>query len=74
MIIKISSDVATGAVSVIDAVTERGAIKGHELETVGTIRRNLIEAIQSVEETKTTDQSVPQEPTGMKKQTKTTKE
>jgi len=74
MIIKISSDVATGAVSVIDTVTERGAIKGSELETVGLIRRGLIEAIDKAEQATTAPQEEEQQQASVKKQTKLTKE
>ena len=46
----LSNKSARSTIAVIDAMTQRGAFKGEELSTIGTLRDQCIQVIQGVEE------------------------
>ena len=45
----VSNSVARSCVAVVDAMTQRGAIKGEELSTIGKLRDDAVQVIQAVE-------------------------
>ena len=45
----VSNSVARSCVAVVDAMTQRGAIKGGELSTIGKLRDDAVQVIQAVE-------------------------
>mgnify|MGYP001033255919 CR=1 FL=1 len=45
----ISNQVARSTVAVVDAMTQRGAFKGEELSTIGKLRDDAVQVIQTVE-------------------------
>lgn len=45
----LSNRVARSGVAVIDALTQRGAFKGEELTTIGTLRDQCLQMIQMCE-------------------------
>ena len=45
----VSNSVARSCVAVVDAMTQRGAIKGEELSTIGGLRDQCIQIIQICE-------------------------
>jgi len=49
-IVDLSNKVSRSAVAVVDAMTQRGAIKGEELSTIGGLRDQAIQIIQLCEQ------------------------
>jgi len=45
----LGNKVARSSVAVIDAVTQRGGFKGEELSTIGTLRDQAVQLVQTVE-------------------------
>ena len=41
---------ARSTVAVVDAVTQRGGFKGEELSTIGTLRDQAVQLVQTVEQ------------------------
>tara|TARA_Y100001937_G_C7079478_1_gene312212 strand:- start:124 stop:345 length:222 start_codon:yes stop_codon:yes gene_type:complete len=48
-LITLSNQVSRSCVAVVDAMTQRGAIKGEELSTLGKLRDDAVQVIQVVE-------------------------
>ena len=48
-IVDLSNKVGRSTVAVVDAMTQRGAFKGEELTTIGTLRDQCVQIIQLVE-------------------------
>ena len=48
-IVDLSNKVSRSTVAVVDAMTQRGAFKGEELTTIGTLRDQCVQIIQLVE-------------------------
>jgi hypothetical protein len=46
---ELSSRVARSTIAVIDTVVQRGGFKGEELSTIGQLRDQAVQAIQSAE-------------------------
>lgn len=53
---EISNKMARSTVAVIDAMTQRGAFKGEELTTIGSLRDQCIQVIQINENLEQEDQ------------------
>lgn len=45
----LANKVSRSTVAVVDAMTQRGAFKGEELSTIGTLRDQCVQIIQLVE-------------------------
>jgi hypothetical protein len=45
----LSNQVARSCVAVIDAMSQRGAVKGEEMSTLGKLRDDAVQIIQTVE-------------------------
>ena len=48
-IFEVSNRAARSMVAVIDTMTQRGAFKGEELSTIGTLRDQAVQMVQAVE-------------------------
>ena len=46
----LGNKVARSTVAVVDAVTQRGGFKGEELSTIGTLRDQAVQLVQTVEQ------------------------
>ena len=49
-LMKLANQVARSTVAVVDAITQRGGIKGEELSTIGQLRDQSIQIISLVEQ------------------------
>lgn len=48
-LLTLSNQVARSSVAVIDAMSQRGAVKGEEMSTLGKLRDDAVQIIQVVE-------------------------
>ena len=49
-IVDLSNKVSRSTVAVVDAMTQRGAFKGEELSTIGTLRDQCIQVVSITEQ------------------------
>ena len=49
-LMKLANQVSRSTVAVVDAVTQRGGFKGEELSTIGTLRDQAVQLVQTVEQ------------------------